>query len=257
MTAPTSSTIDSKAPKQSGVIGCILTILIIVFAILGVYNLIYGSLIVYIFSSVRMFSPVNIAVVVITACICFIYFFLVFRIKRQHWLISLGLLAVAWLVLPILLYLSINISTARVRIDGYSMGNTLTDGNYVLINRQAYQQSDPQRGDIVIFHLPTSSNSDLLKRIIGLPGEVVSINQGQVSINGVPINEPYISEKPTYNGEWKIPEGQYFVLGDNRNDSKDSHNWGTLPREYIFGKAVWIYFPFSNFGKIVDINYAP
>jgi len=257
MTTSTSSTITPNSSKQSGITGCLLTLLAIVFAILGIYNLVFGSVIAYVFSSVRMFSPANIAIVVITACICFIYFFLVFRVKRQHWLISLGLLAAVWLVLPILLYLSINISTARVRIDGYAMGNTLTDDNYVLINRQAYQQSDPQRGDIVIFQLPSSPDSDLLKRVIGLPGETVTISQGQVSINGTPLDEPYILEKPVYDGEWNVSEGHYFVLGDNRNNSKDSHLWGTLPREYIFGKAVWIYFPFSNFGKIVDVNYVP
>lgn len=257
MTTPVSSIDAPKPSKQSGFVGCILTILTIVFAILGIYELVVGSIITYVFSSTRMFSLASIAIVLIIACDCFIYFFLVFRIKRQHWLISLGLLVVVWLVLPLPLRLLINISTARVRIDGYAMGTTLPNGSYVLADRQAYQQDEPKRGDIVIFQTPSSPNQDLLKRIIGLPGEVVSIDQGQVSINGTPINEPYISEKPLYTGEWKIPEGQYFVLGDNRNNSKDSHQWGTLPRKYIIAKAVWIYFPLSNFGKIVDINYAP
>jgi len=133
----------------------------------------------------------------------------------------------------------------------------LPDGSYVLANRQAYQHTEPKRGDIVIFQNPLSPNSDLLKRIIGLPGDIVLVDQGQVSINGTPIDEPYISEKPLYKGEWTVPKGQYFVLGDNRNNSKDSHQWGTLPRENIVAKAVWIYFPISNFGKIVDFNYAP
>jgi len=96
-----------------------------------------------------------------------------------------------------------------------------------------------------------------LKRVIGLPGEVVTVKDGKVLINGTPINEPYLAEKPVYIGEWKVPENQYFVLGDRHNDSRDSHQWGTLPREYIIAKAVWIYFPFSNFGKIADVNYAP
>jgi signal peptidase I len=86
---------------------------------------------------------------------------------------------------------------------------------------------------------------------------VVSIDQGKVSINGSPINEPYISAKATYTGEWNIPEGDYLVLGDNRPDSSDSHNWGFVPRESIVAKAVWIYFPFAQFGKIVDVNFQP
>ena len=257
MTAPISSTSVSESPKQSGVSGCILTIMTIVFAISGIYNLVYGSIIGYVFSSTQMFSLVTIAVVVIITFDCFIYFFLALRLKHQHWLISLGLLAVVWLIMGPLLYFSINVATARVRIDGLAMGTTLPNGSYVLANRQAYQTSEPERGDIVIFQAPFSPNTDLVKRIIGLPGEVVSIEKGQVSINDTPISERYISEKPLYNGEWKVPEGQYFVLGDNRNDSRDSHQWGTLPRKYIFAKVVWIYFPLSNFGKIVDINYTP
>lgn len=256
MTISTSSTITPNSTKQSGVTGCLLTILVIVFAILGVYDLVFGSIITYVFSAAHMFSPVSIAIMLIIACDCFIFFFLVFRIKRQHWLLSLVMLAVAWLVLPLPLSSLINTATMRVRIDGFSMGTSLPNGSYILADRQAYQHVQPQRGDIVVFTFPSSSNSvTLLKRIIGLPGEVVTIKQGEVLINGTPINEPYISEKPVYKGEWKIPEGQYFVLGDNRNDSKDSHQWGTLPRENILAKAVWIYFPLSSFGKIVDINY--
>lgn len=257
MTISTSSTTTPNSTKQSGVIGCLLTILAIVFAILGIYDLVFGSIFAYIFSSARMLSPATIAIVVISAIDCFIYFFLAVRIKRQHWLISLVMLAVIWLALPLPLRFLINTATARVRIDGFAMGATLPNGSYVLADRQAYQHDDPQRGDIIIFRIPSSPNSDLLKRIIGLPGEVVTINQGEVLINGTPINEPYISERPAYKGEWKVPEGQYFVLGDNRNDSKDSHQWGTLPHENILAKVVWIYFPLSSFGKIVDINYVP
>lgn len=257
MTMSTSSSITPNSTKQSSVIGCFLAILTFVFLILGIYDLIFGFLFAFVFSSARMFSLATIAIVAIIACDCFIYFFLVLRIKRQHWLISVVMLAAIWLVLPLPLRFLLNTATARVRIDGFAMGATLPNGSYVLADRQAYQHNDPQRGDIVIFQIPTSPNSDLLKRIIGLPGEVVTINQGEVLINGTPINEPYISEKPAYKGEWKVPEGQYFVLGDNRNDSKDSHQWGTLPREYILAKVVWIYFPISSFGKIVDINYVP
>ena len=203
-----------------------------------------------------MFSPVNIAIVLIIAVECFIYFFLVFRVKRQHWLISLAVVALVWVILPLLLNLLLNISTARVRNDGYSMGTTLPDGSYILVDRLAYQQNDLQRGDIVIFRFPPDPEQDMLKRVIGLPGDVVSINDGQVSINGSSINEPYVSEKATYVGEWIVPKGEYFVLGDNRQILQDSHSWGFVPRGNIIGKAVWIYLPFDHFGKIIDVNFA-
>lgn len=137
------------------------------------------------------------------------------------------------------------------------METTLSDGNYILVDKLTYQQNDLQRGDIVIFRFPLDTKQELLKRVIGLPGDVVSINEGQVSINGASINEPYVSEKATYTGEWTVPKGEYFVLGDNRPNSSDSHAWGFVPHENIIGKAVWIYFPPPNFGEIVDVNSLP
>jgi len=257
MTIPSSTPVIQNPTKSSWVSGYLLTALVILFAILSIYELVSASLIAYVFSSAHMLSLINIAILLIIACDCLIYVFLVFRIKRQHWLISVVLLAIVWLILPLPSGLLINISTARVRIDGYAMGTTLPNESYILANRLAYQKNDPQRGDIVIFSSPLNPKQDLIKRVIGLPGDAVSINQGQVSINGSLINEPYISAKATYSGEWNIPQGEYFVLGDNRPDSSDSHAWGFVPRGNIIAKAVWIYFPFSNFGKIVDGNSQP
>jgi len=257
MTISSSPPVVQNPPKSSWISGCIVTALIILFTILGIYNLVFVSVIAYVFSSAHMLSPTNIAIIFIIVSNCLIYFFLVFRIKRQHWLISLALLVVVWLVLPLPLNLLINTSTARVRSNGYSMGATLSDGNYILVDKLAYQQNDLQRGDIVIFRFPLDTKQELLKRVIGLPGDVVSINEGQVSINGAFINEPYVSEKATYTGEWTVPKGEYFVLGDNRPNSSDSHAWGFLPRENIIGKAVWIYFPPPNFGKVVDVHFPP
>jgi len=204
-----------------------------------------------------MLSLANIVTILIIACDCMIYFILAFRIKRQRWFISLALLVVVWLIFPVLLRFSIYISTLRVRNDGFSIAPVLSNGNFILANRQAYQKHLPQRGDIINFHLPSPSDSDLIKRIIGLPGETVTISKGQVSIDGVPLDEPYISVKAAYTGEWKVPEDQYFVLGDNRNDSRDSHQWGFLPRENILAKAVWIYLLSAQFEKIVAINFSP
>lgn len=146
-------------------------------------------------------------------------------------------------VLAVVLYFGINAVSARVRVDGFSMNPTLQNGEYILVNKMAYKTGKPQRGDIVVFMFPMNLEEDLIKRVIGLPGESVTVQDGIVSINGMPINEPYINAAPFYNGEWQVPEGQLFVLGDNRNDSRDSHQWGLLPIENVIGKAVLIYWP--------------
>jgi signal peptidase I len=137
------------------------------------------------------------------------------------------------------------------------MGMTLPNGSYILTDRLAYQKNDPQRGDIVVFSFPLNPKQDLIKRVVGLPGESIEVNQGIVTINGKPLVEPYITAQPLYNGTWVVPEGQYFVLGDNRNESKDSHEWGFLPRENIIAKAVWIYYPPPDFGIIDDVDFPP
>jgi signal peptidase I len=147
------------------------------------------------------------------------------------------------LVLAIVLYFGINAISVRVRVDGYSMTPTLQNGEYILVNKLAYKTGDPRRGDIVVFVYPANPQEDLIKRVIGLPGERVAIHNGIVSIDGVQITEPYIAAAPLYDGEWVVSEGQLFVLGDNRNESKDSHQWGLLPFENLVGKAVLIYWP--------------
>lgn len=147
------------------------------------------------------------------------------------------------IILAVVLYFGINAVSARVRVDGFSMRPTLEDGEYILVNKLAYKTGEPQRGDIVVFVFPINPQEDLIKRIIGLPGEKVSVHNGVVSVNEVPLAEPYIASPPAYDGDWIVPDGQLFVLGDNRNDSRDSHQWGLLPVENVIGKAVVIYWP--------------
>lgn len=146
------------------------------------------------------------------------------------------------LILAAVLFFAINAVSARVRVDGFSMRPTLQDGEYVLVNRLTYRFDTPQRGDIIVFRSPVS-DQDLIKRVIGLPGDRVQIYNGMVSVNGQELNEPYIAAAPAYNGEWNVIEGELFVLGDNRNDSSDSHAWGLLPLDNVIGKAVLIYWP--------------
>lgn len=147
------------------------------------------------------------------------------------------------LVLAVILYFGINAISARVRVDGFSMNPSLANGEYILVNKLAYRFGEPARGDIVVFSFPLDPEQDLIKRVIGLPGETVTIQSGVVSVNGVSLDEPYIAASPIYNGTWVVTDGQLFVLGDNRNESKDSHEWGLLPLENVIGKAVLIYWP--------------
>ena len=158
------------------------------------------------------------------------------------------------LVLAVVLYFGINAVSARVRVDGFSMRPTLQDGEYILVNKLAYKFSEPQRGDIIVFVFPVNPEEDLIKRIIGIPGDTVSIQDGVLTVNGAVVDEPYINAPPVYNGTWQVPEGNLFVLGDNRNDSRDSHQWGLLPMENVIGRSVMIYWPPEEWQIIRHLN---
>jgi signal peptidase I len=165
--------------------------------------------------------------------------------------------------LALILFLAINLVSARVRVEGYSMLPTLQNNEYVLVSRLTPRFGDLQRGDIIVFRPPMYPDAnwlervlgfptlpgqyeDYIKRVIGLPGDTVTIAGGIVQINGVTLDEPYIAEPPGYSGSWMVPEGNLFVLGDNRNSSSDSHSWSFLPIDNVLGKAVLVYWPFSD-----------
>ena len=133
------------------------------------------------------------------------------------------------LILSLVLFVSINIISARIRVDGDSMLPTIVSGEYVVINRLSYRFGSPQSGDIIVFHPPLDPKEEYIKRIIGLPGDTVEVMNGIVYINGQPLIENYLNIKMDYTGKWEVPAGQLFVLGDNRNNSSDSHDWGTVP----------------------------
>lgn len=176
------------------------------------------------------------------------------------------------ILLAVVLFLGINFVSARVRVEGYSMRPTLDDGQYVLVSRLAYRNHQFQRGDVIIFRPPMHPEEsfwrrligfpslhdryeDYVKRVIGLPGETVTIENGRVFINGQELFEPYIAQPPLYSGRWTVPEGHLFVLGDNRNDSSDSHQWGFLPQENVIGKALVIYWPLAEV-MVLESNHA-
>ncbi len=168
----------------------------------------------------------------------------------KHFMIDL----LETIILAVVLFFAINAVSARVRVDGFSMVPTLQDGEYVLVNRLAYRNKLPERGDIIVFVSPQTSELDLIKRVIGLPSDHIKIYNGVVQVNEQVLEEPYIADAPFYNGEWDVPEGKLFVLGDNRNDSSDSHAWGLLPVENVIGKAILIYWPIPEWNLIEHIE---
>ena len=154
------------------------------------------------------------------------------------------------LVLSVVLFVGINIISARIRVDGDSMIPTLVSGEYVAVNRLSYQLGSPQRGDIIVFHFPRNPKEEYIKRVVGLPGDVVEVMNGSVYVNGQSLAENYLNVKMNYTGKWEVPADQLFVLGDNRNNSSDSHDWGTVPMDYVVGTAVLVYWPPPAWGLI-------
>jgi len=158
------------------------------------------------------------------------------------------------LVLATLLFLGINALTARIRVDGFSMEPTMHNGEFVLVNRLAYRIGTPDIGDVIVFHFPGDPEQEYIKRVIGLPDDRIVIGGRQVKVNGVILDEPYIAAPPIYEGSWVVPEDHLFVLGDNRNNSSDSHSWGVVPLMNVVGKAVFVYWPISDWGIVEHIR---
>ena len=158
--------------------------------------------------------------------------------------------------LALVLYLIINAFVGRIRIESISMEPTLYEGDLVIVNKPVYRFSTPKRGDVIVFHFPSEPEREpYIKRVIGLPGDNIKIANEQVFINGTQIQENYIQSMPLYTGEWNVPDESLFVLGDNRNRSSDSHQWGMVPLENVIGRAEIIYFPFEHW-KALHQNVA-
>lgn len=127
----------------------------------------------------------------------------------------------------------------------------IDEDEYVLINALAYRLGAPQHGDIVAFRHERSAPSVYLKRVIGVPGDRVKIERGQVVINGAPISEPYVRFRDERSeAETVVPSGAYYVLGDNRANSDDSRSWGFVPAADLIGRAVFGVWPLGRFGAL-------
>lgn len=159
------------------------------------------------------------------------------------------------LLLTFFIFFIVNSLIGRYRIDGSSMNPTLYDGEYLIINNVSYYLDEPQHGDIIVFKHP-NNELNLIKRIIGVAGDHVEIRNQQVKVNDIVLDEPYIAAPPNYTGTWDVPEGTFFVLGDNRNNSSDSHSWSYLPEENIIGKAMVVYWPPSDWTAVPHYNYS-
>lgn len=144
------------------------------------------------------------------------------------------------------------------KVDGRSMLPNFQDQEYILTDKLTYQREDPKRFDVVVFHAPPPFDSDFIKRIIGLPGEKIKILGGYVYINGIKLDEVFLpSEYKTSERsflredvEYQIPENYYFLMGDNRDGSSDSREWGPVGRNAIVGKAFFRYWPPNKIGSV-------
>lgn len=158
------------------------------------------------------------------------------------------------LLLSVILLAIINAVSARIRVNGSSMVPTLQDGQYILINKMAYRWSEYAHGDVIVFYFPLDPTEEYIKRVIGLPGDRIRIEAGVVYVNDTALAEEYIAAPPHYHGEWQVPEGNVFVLGDNRNNSSDSHNWGMVPEDHIIGKALLVYWPLEKISWVTHVD---
>jgi signal peptidase I len=185
-------------------------------------------------------------------------------------------------VLALLIFLVVRAALQNFRVEGSSMDPSLHNGQYLIVNKAIYTRINldtfskfipfidpgdnpvrylfraPKRGDVIVFRFPGNPDRDFIKRIIGEPGDTVEVRDGTVYIDGAPLDEPYITSKPTYTyGPAEVPPKNYFVLGDNRNNSYDSHAWGFLPEENIIGQAWLSYWPTDYWGLIPNKNLSP
>jgi len=132
-----------------------------------------------------------------------------------------------------------------------SMSPTLQVGDRVLVNKACYRDQPPARQEVVVFNPPEESHQALVKRVIGLPGDVVQHWKNDVFVNGQKLEEPYVhGHAPSYTSPKRIPEGEFYVLGDNRDHSEDSRDWGSIPIERLRGKALLVYYPLGRISRI-------
>ncbi len=194
-------------------------------------------------------------------------------------------------ILALVIFLLVRAVVQNFQVEGKSMEPSLESGWYLLVDKALYWEVDlntvhkflpfvhpgedptrylfrgPKRGDIIVFvapdQVPGSPERDFIKRVIGLPGDTIEVKNCTVYVNGKPLAENYIQDVPAYtyptngSGPVTVPKGQYFVLGDNRNNSSDSHSWGFVPKQNIIGQAWVVYWPFHHMGFVKNVDIKP
>jgi len=177
--------------------------------------------------------------------------------KNYHWIREV----LETIVLTLLMFLIIHFAVQNYRVDGQSMEPTLHDQELILVDKASYLFHPPERGDVIVFHYPLDPHVDYVKRIVAVPGDIISVVGETVTVDGVRLNEPYINKDDPGNPFSPIrnsivPSNDYFVMGDNRGNSSDSRQWSFVPRQNIVGKAAIIYWPFgvNNFGLLPNVD---
>jgi signal peptidase I len=157
------------------------------------------------------------------------------------------------------IYALVNLATARFIVEGPSMQPNFETGQFLIVSRLNYLFGGPAYGDIVVFHYPNNPENDYIKRVIGLPGDVIEIKDRQVYVNDVMLDEPYILEEcrtnRCFDSEWELAANEYFVMGDNRNHSSDSRQFGPVERKFLVGEALVRYWPPQQWGIVERIHY--
>jgi signal peptidase I len=187
---------------------------------------------------------------------------------RRNAFVDYGIIAVVAIALALVIQ---GFVVKPYRIPSPSMNDTLLPGDRVLVNRLMYHFRDPQRGDVVVFTWPVNRKYVFIKRIIGVPGDTISLTDGQVYVNGARIDEPYVrtvhgvpvptepapatagttmSQPWSLQQPYKVPEGKYFMMGDNRIESDDSRDWGPVPADDLIGESFMIYWPLTRIGLV-------
>ncbi len=140
-----------------------------------------------------------------------------------------------------------------VKVEGTSMAPLLSDQERIFINKYLYRFEPIHRGDVVVFWYPLDRSMSFIKRVTGLPGDTIDIRAGELYVNGKNVPEPYVPPRyfdDSNYGPITVPPDEYFVMGDHRDSSNDSRIFGPVPRKFIYGKAVFAYWPFREFGEI-------
>jgi signal peptidase I len=166
--------------------------------------------------------------------------------ELRGWVKDISLGVVIAILMVVFLY-------QPVKVEGTSMQPELIDQERIFVNKFVYHFEEIHRGDIVVFWYPKDPSKSFIKRVVGVPGDLVSVRGGRVYINGQLLEERYVprgyQDSDSYPSV-QVKEGHYYVLGDHRNASNDSRSWGLVPRKYIYGKAVFRYWPVEKVGFI-------